>query len=187
MGFKNYARHFANKFEILLNTLALFFWIFILLPNDYRETYGLILILCIRSFRIVKLLSRIEEYNIILKTFLGLLPAYGRIMGVFLFMFYIFSEVGQYLFGGLAFEENEEIQNNPAIPPLYIYMNFNDFGSGLVTLFQLLVVNNWFVTADMFATVTNKYARVYFAVFYMLVVLIVMNLIVAFILDMFIS
>ena len=29
------------------------------------------------------------------------------------------------------------------LPPDYIYNNFNDFASSFVTLFELIVINNW--------------------------------------------
>jgi two pore calcium channel protein len=70
---------------------------------------------------------------------------------------------------------------------VYIYNNFNDFPSGLVTLFELMVVNNWWVIAEMYVDVTSKWSRLFFALFYFLAVLIVLNLLVAFVLDMFTS
>jgi len=35
-----------------------------------------------------------------------------------------------------------------------------------VTLFELMVVNNWFVIMDGFVAVTNDWARLYFMLFY---------------------
>eukprot|EP00501_MAST-03F_sp_TOSAG23-6_P000298 GSMAST32.ASY1.ANO1.305.1 assembled CDS len=41
-------------------------------------------------------------------------------------------------------------------PDAYYPNNFNDFASGLVTLFELLVVNNWFIIMDGFAAATGS-------------------------------
>jgi len=55
-------------------------------------------------------------------------------------IFICFSIAGTHLWGG-------KIHNNtiyPAsVPALYYYNNFNDVASGMVTLFELLIVNNW--------------------------------------------
>ena len=82
--------------------------------------------------------------------------------------------------------------------------NFNDLASGLVTLFELLVVsgggggkdgeqpadacallcqvNNWFVVMGGFIAVTSKAHRLFFIAFYALGVIVTLNLVVAFIL-----
>ncbi|KAL3904470.1 MAG: hypothetical protein SGPRY_011271, partial [Prymnesium sp.] len=41
----------------------------------------------------------------------------------------------------------------------YYPNNFNDLASGVVTLFELLVVNNWFVIASGFEAVLGPHAR----------------------------
>jgi len=63
--------------------------------------------------------------------------------------------------------------------------NFNDFGSACVTLFELLVVNNWQVLMGGFVAVRGTQARVFFITFYTIAVVMVLNLIVAFVLDAF--
>ena len=42
--------------------------------------------------------------------------------------------------------------NNPALPDSFILMNMNDLASGFITLFALMVVNNWYVTTDALTT-----------------------------------
>ena len=32
---------------------------------------------------------------------------------------------------------------NPNISNYYVYLNFNDFGSGCLTLFAIMINNNW--------------------------------------------
>jgi two pore calcium channel protein len=135
----------------------------------------------------LKLLGEVEEYRLIFQTFLGLLPVFGRLFGIVLITFYIFSIVGQVLFGGEIFHEKSELISDTGLPSHYIYNNFNDFPSGLVTLFELMVVNNWWVIAETFIDVTNKWYRIFFMLFYFIAVLIVLNLLVAFVLDMFTS
>ena len=54
----------------------------------------------------------------------------------------------------------------------------------MVVCFELLVVNNWFVTCDGFVAVTGTvWTRVYFYAFYIVGVSIILNVAVAFIMD----
>jgi hypothetical protein len=58
--------------------------------------------------------------------------------------------------------------------------------SSLVTLFALMVVNNWYEIADMYVTVTsNVQARWFFLCFYYFGVLIGVNIIIGFAIDMY--
>ena len=53
------------------------------------------------------------------------------------------------VFGGTIYHGDvyERRANATGADPLYTYCSFNDFGSAIVTLFELLVVNNWQVHA----------------------------------------
>ena len=53
-----------------------------------------------------------------------------------------------------------------------------------VTLFELTVVNNWFIIMEGHAAVTSDWSRIFFMTFYV-VTMIVMTIIVAFILEAF--
>ena len=71
-------------------------------------------------------------------------------------------------------------------PVLYYLMNFNDFGSSMVTLFHIMVVNNWFVTVNMYCSIfDSSWPIVYFATFWVFSVLIVMNVLTASIIEVF--
>ena len=63
-------------------------------------------------------------------------------------------------------------------------MNFNDFCSSLITLFHIMVVNNWFITTDMYTDVLgNAYPRVFFFSFIMITVWIMLNIVISFVLE----
>lgn len=65
----------------------------------------------------------------------------------------------------------------------YYPNNFNDMASGLVTLFELLVVNNWFVISSGYEAVLGSNVRWYFVFFYSVGVILGLNVCVAFVLD----
>ena len=102
-------------------------------------------------------------------------------------IFYVFSLLGVFLFGGKIYNGNPDISKDVSIPASYIFNNFNDFPSGFMTLFELTVVNNWRVIVQMMTNVTSTYYRWYFILFYIFAVTMSLNLIVSFIIDMFYS
>lgn len=67
---------------------------------------------------------------------------------------------------------------------LFYLMNFNDFGMSMITLFHLNIVNNWFVTCNMYCKVLgNSWPRVYFISWWAVAVLVMMNLVISFVMD----
>ena len=69
---------------------------------------------------------------------------------------------------------------DPNVPALYYLMNFNDFGMSMVTLFHIMVVNNWWITTNMLCDIVDhSWPKTFIASFWVLIVLVVANLIVA--------
>ena len=65
-------------------------------------------------------------------------------------------------------------------------MNFNDFPASLVTLFHIMVVNNWFITCDMITALKGWWSpRLFFISFWVLTVLIMLNLVISFVLEIY--
>jgi hypothetical protein len=105
-------------------------------------------------------------------------------------IFFLYAVMGMHVFGGLITTDT----SNPLYAKLnstdygesgFYPNNFNDLWSGFVTLFELLVVNNWFEIVDGFVAVTCLEARLYFVSFYVFGVLICFNIVVASVLDTF--
>jgi len=71
-------------------------------------------------------------------------------------VYYFFATLGDYLFGGLIFVGDIRLLVNPNVDPLYTLMNMNDLLASFVTLFALMVVNNWFVVVETFTVVTSN-------------------------------
>ncbi|KAG6480321.1 hypothetical protein ZIOFF_063821 [Zingiber officinale] len=68
----------------------------------------------------------------------------------------------------------------------YLLFNFNDYPNGMVTLFNLLVMGNWQVWMQSYSELTGTYwTLIYFISFYLITVLLLLNLVVAFILEAF--
>ena len=76
---------------------------------------------------------------------------------------------------------------DPNIPTLYYLMNFNDFGCSVITLFHIMVVNNWFLTTNMLSDIYDgaTWPRIFVASFWVFCVLIVTNLIIANVIEIY--
>ena len=91
-----------------------------------------------------------------------------------------------YMFGGKIKSNTPEIINDDSTPDIYIYNNFNDLASSFVTMFELMVVNNWYVNTNMYVDITGtNWTRIYFVIFYYLCVVIGLNIVIAFAIDMY--
>ena len=66
-------------------------------------------------------------------------------------------------------------------------MNFNDYPSSLVVLFQQLVVNHWWVVVNMLTDICGNthLVRLFFVVFWVVIVLILMNIMISIVLDLY--
>ena len=133
---------------------------------------------CLRALRMLRLLASVERFNAIYRHFVRLLPAFSALFGALWALFYVYAQLGIVIFGGRI---RTDVAGQPNVA--YALNNFNDFGSALVTLFELLVVNNWNVIMDQAVAVSNDWARIYFVSWFILAVMVMSNLIVAHILD----
>ena len=61
-------------------------------------------------------------------------------------------------------------------------------GNAYLVLFELIVVNNWMITTEMYVGISNsRWVLLYFVSFYIIAVLIGMNILVCFAIDMYAS
>ena len=98
--------------------------------------------------------------------------------------FYAF--VGISAFGGIINFNNTLLQNTTFAADDYWANNFNDLASALVTLFELLMVNNWHVIMDgCTAASGTEWSRLFFVSFWLITVVIMTNIVVASIIEGF--
>ncbi len=129
----------------------------------------------------------IRVLRLIIETMRNLASPIKNLFVTTLAIFYIFSVLGSFFFGGKVTVYSPEILSDLTIPQFYYLVNFNDVISSFVTLFILLVVNNWDVAVQMFVDVSNGNTayRVYFILFYYFGVIMCINILVSFAIDMY--
>jgi len=103
------------------------------------------LVIFLRMLKVLTLLYEITVMRIVIDTIKNLVTPLSYLTGVLLTIFYIFSLTGMLLFGGKIQKDLPAIAADSSIPPDYHLDNFNDLISSFVTLFTLMIVNNWMV------------------------------------------
>jgi len=148
-------------------------------PPDYL----LRTLLALHISRGVCLTEHIQPLRYLAALVAHLVPVYHQ-LGLLLFLvYYVFATIGVQLFGGQIYDGHPALKGSGFAEGEYWSLNFNDFPSGLVTLFCLMVVNNWFVVADGFLKVTNKSASIFFVAFFVTTNLVVLNILMTLILE----
>ena len=137
--------------------------------------------------KLLTLLYEVKVMRIICETCKNIISPLSNLMAVMLTILYVFSEVGMALFGGDIRKTSAGIIHDSSIPDNYYLINYNDLISSMITLFILMVVNNWYVIVQMCVDIKlgNVYYRYYFIIFYYFGVIIGLNVIIAFAIDMY--
>ena len=177
-------------FELLLQTIAIYADT-LFLDSYFADTERAISLCCIvfllRTLRLLHLLTEIRHFKMIIGTFMKFNMSFFTMILTLYTVFFIFTEIGMILFAG-KITTNSAQTRNFSTPPLWYLMNFNDHASSFITLFHVMVVNNWYVTVDMYCTVTgNNWPRLFFALFWIFSVCMMLNLVVSFVLEVYSS
>ncbi|KAL0482997.1 two pore calcium channel protein 1 [Acrasis kona] len=127
-----------------------------------------------------------RRLRIIASTFINVVPTGLIQFTIVLLWYYSYGIIGMHLFG------DKLVRGNPLLKGTdYDMLNFYEVSGYsnvlimLQTQYHLTVVNNWHVTMKGAIAVTNRWACVYFIIFWLLTIIILMNLVVATVLDVF--
>ena len=187
-GFKKYFGSAWNWLDFVITLLGIVSAV--LSHVDIPIAYVMIL----RPLRLLRLFKVKKRFRDVFGTFIILLPRLSSALIILFLIGYFFGVIGFELFGNL------ELEDCCKDTTVAVYYNTNDTGSGIgyyylnnfdtlpeayVTLFELMVVNNWFIIMEAYASVTaTEWSRVFFMVYY-LFTMVVVTIIVTFILEAF--
>lgn len=187
-----YAESTKNLFDMTITFVAVLATIYVYYPNDYSDSRLIRYVIMTRVLRLLRLFS-MKPFQVIVGISMEILPLAAIVLLLLFCIMYMFATLGMYLFGGM-------ISRDPSNPLSYLVLNtdfsdndywannFNDMISSLNVLFNLLVVNNWTECADGFEAVTqSKYTRLFFLAFHVFGVILVNNVVTAFIVNSFIA
>ena len=104
----------------------------------------------------------------------AVLPEFLSMASTLIVLFFLFGLLGVQLFGGLIRTDSKALAQIDFGELGYYANSMNDFGSAGVTLFELMVLNNWQVIEEGYAIVGGPVlARLYVVSFYILAVVLV--------------
>mmetsp|Transcript_37803 Transcript_37803/g.91982 ORF Transcript_37803/g.91982 Transcript_37803/m.91982 type:complete len:227 (-) Transcript_37803:2065-2745(-) len=145
-----------------------------------------------RVLRLSRLLMAFQAFQLVGSISVDIIPAAQNVILNLVFLMYAFASLGTALYGGMITRD----PINPLSTALlgasdfvdneYWANNFNDMISGMNVLFNLLVVNNWTECEIGFEYVTGgKWVRWFFFSFHMVGVVVINNVVIAFIINAF--
>ncbi|XP_023858317.1 two pore channel protein 1 isoform X2 [Salvelinus sp. IW2-2015] len=184
-----------NLFDFSVTVFA--FLGLIALAFDMEPFY---LIVVLRPLQLLRLFKIKQRYRNVLDTMFELFPRMASLGLTLIIFYYSFAIVGMEFFADVVYPNccntstvadsyrqiNVTIGNRTVLDEGYYYLNnFDNILSSFVTLFELTVVNNWYITMEGVTSMTTHWSRLYFMTFY-IVTMVVMTIIVAFILDAFV-
>lgn len=133
--------YFSNKwyiFEFLLTIFALidilfqFFDIFSMKVFTLSSKISRIFKI-FRILRVLRLTKQFKSFQALWKTIIFSLPSLGNVGALILLIFFVYSILGCYLFSDIV--KGKIISES---------INFNNFGSSLITLFRVLTGEDWY-------------------------------------------
>ncbi|KAI5089637.1 two pore calcium channel protein 1 isoform X1, partial [Silurus meridionalis] len=157
-------------------------------------------VVVLRPLQLLRLFKIKQRFRNVLDTMFELFPRMASLGLTLIIFYYSFAIVGMEFFAEVVYPNccntstvadayrqiNVTVGNHTVLQEGYYYLNnFNDILSSFVTLFELTVVNNWYITMEGVTSQTSHWSRLYFMTFY-IVTMVVMTIIVAFILDAFV-
>ena len=199
LGFKKFWRvSWFNRIDFFTVQLSLMIFLYDLVfqhtkdSNDSASPKQLaIAALLARLVRILRIMDNNTAFRRLTGTIIHVIPALWRFFGILAIVMYIFAIIGMEFFGHTLKVEHfrgnkeaiEKFKNSSYFRLNYHENNFDDFPHALVTLFEQLVVNNWPIVMEGAMASHGWIASIYFIAFYLVCVVCIMNVLVAFLID----
>uniref|UniRef100_H3BCK6 Two pore segment channel 3 n=1 Tax=Latimeria chalumnae TaxID=7897 RepID=H3BCK6_LATCH len=169
--------------------------------GGYTSQQVLDFVLILRVLRLVRIVDSFQRFRVIMNTVINIGPTMLVFAGLIVVVYYVFAIIGMELFKGKIkflgtnstdpaadFCGNPKLINSAFAMSKYCKNNFNDIVSSFIILLELTVVNQWhacLLLANGFVAVTHPSARIFFCIFHIVVVILIINIFIAFILEAF--
>jgi len=192
-GWKKYSESPRNIFDFSITISVLAASIYVYSPNDYDDNSLITIVVMLRVLRLGRLLMSFPAFEDITSITLKIIPKSKSVLQLLFFFTYFFSALSVILYGGLITRDPENplselIADTDFANNEYWGNNFNDMMSAMNVMFDLLVINNWTTCEGGYEAVTEgKMVRLFFFSFHILGVVLVNNLVIAFVINSFLS
>lgn len=110
--------------------------------NDYFQIVGLI-----RLLRLFAFLNEVEQWRFFSNTMKVMRGPFFNLAFTLYSLYFFYVLIGIEIYGGKINTENFKalfrVNPDTDIAGDYIWLNFNDYTSGIITLFSMMLFNNW--------------------------------------------
>ena len=188
LGVSEYCKSPWNIFDFIITIAGI---VCVALTEIGIQSYYIMILRPLRLLRLFKVKKRFRD---VFGTFVILLPRLNSALVILFLVYYFFGVIGVEVFSKYNLENccvNTTVEpfynaaENKSGIGYYYLNNFHNLPRAYVTLFELMVVNNWHIIMEGYASVTGSdWSRLFFMSFY-LFTMVVVTIIVAFILEAF--
>nr|XP_045228225.1 two pore channel protein 2 isoform X4 [Macaca fascicularis] len=207
LGLRGYLSYPSNVFDGLLTIVLLVLEISTLAvyrlprPGWRPEMLGLLslwdmtrMLNMLIVFRFLRIIPSMKPMAVVASTVVGLVQNMRAFGGILVVVYYEFAVIGINLFRGVVVAPpgNSSLASANGSAPCgsfeqleYWANNFDDFAAALVTLWNLMVVNNWQVLLDAYRRYSGPWSKIYFVLWWLVSSVIWVNLFLALILENF--
>ncbi|XP_066490105.1 two pore channel protein 2 [Tiliqua scincoides] len=210
LGMKRYLSYPSNIFDGLLTVVLMVlevstFAVYGFPQSGWRpEMQGLLslwdmvrLANMLIVFRFLRIIPNMKFMSLVASTLLDLVKNMRAFAGILVVAFYTFAIIGIELFKGKVSPVGNFSVVNTTSPNTtfqcgsfeqlqYWPNNFDDFAAALVTLWDVMTVNNWQVFLEAFSRYLSPWSKLYFVAWWLISAIIWVNLFIAFLLENFI-
>ena len=187
---------FFNEFVLfcffIINCVTLLFLLltFIFIEANMEEAQTVLMnivkvFVCMRMIRILLLFKKYNTFETFSKTIHNMKNLFYSLFSTLFSFYFIFTTITMFLTGGHI--TKNIFDNDPTIPKEYSNINFNDFGNGFVSCFCLTMINNINIISKSLSVGCSEYFQGYFALFYFLSTLVILNISTTLLLEMYMS
>ena len=206
-GVRGYFRCYSNIYECLttllilgVQVLAIVFYSSPFMVHEplAKATSFHVLVRIINILillRLLRVLVQVESLLRLTKFIVNLVKNLCGFFGVIVIVYYTFALLGMELFLDIQGPMQDitadcmEQQCNTRDNSTYVANDFSDFASSIVTLWDVMVVNNWFIFLENFAqnTLLAWWSKVYFVAWWLVSSIICINFFTALVVGTFLS
>ncbi|XP_035293171.1 two pore calcium channel protein 2 isoform X6 [Cricetulus griseus] len=145
-------------------------------------------------FRFLRVIPNVKPIAMVTSTILGLVQNFKSFGGILVVTYYVFAIIGINLFQGIIVPPGNSSlapDNSSAVCGSFEQLdywsnNFDDFAAALITLWNVMVVNNWQVLLEAYQRYSGPWSMVYFVLWWLVSSVIWINLFLALLLENFV-
>ena len=202
-GPREYFKSWTNLYSGVVTATIFIMELLILLlyGNPFGRSFNLVsfhtfsimvrVLTVLTVLRVLTIISYIQALSQIITMLFDLLKNLRGFFGILVIVYYLFALLGMELFLNTerSFRADSEMAHKCGTFENLDYFanNFHDFASSLVTLWDIMVVNNWMVFLEAYTRVHGPWSQLYFIAWWVVSVVICLHLFVSILLDTFLK